>query len=63
MKIGVVEFCTVPLVVTSQLKTSFAPFGHKKWKTLFSCGNSKNPSYESCWPWEVAYLHQNGIMI
>jgi hypothetical protein len=28
VKIGVVEFCTVPLVATSQKTTCFASFGH-----------------------------------
>jgi hypothetical protein len=43
MKIGVVEFCTVPLVAPSQKTTSFAPFWPLiKWKKYFLYGKSKN---------------------
>jgi hypothetical protein len=41
MKIGVVEFCTMPLVATSQ-KTHVMPLlATEKMENVFLCGNSK----------------------
>jgi hypothetical protein len=43
MKIGVVEFCTMPLVVTSQKTTWFAPFGYyENEKTIFYVASGKS---------------------
>jgi hypothetical protein len=59
MKIGVVVFCTLPLVATSQKKTPvLALLGTNKIEKPFLCGKSKNPSYKSCWPWKDIHLCQ-----
>jgi hypothetical protein len=45
----------MPLVVTSQ-KTHVLPIlATNKMENPFFNGNSKNPSYDSCWQWKYAH--------
>jgi hypothetical protein len=45
----------MPLVVTSE-KTHILPIlATNKMENPFFNGNSKNPSYESCWQWKYAH--------
>jgi hypothetical protein len=58
MKIGVVEFFTVPFVATSQ-KTAVLPlWGTEKMENAFFMWKFKNTSYKSCRPCKYAHLHQ-----
>jgi hypothetical protein len=60
VKIGVVELCRMPLVVTSQ-KTHVLPIlATNKMENLFFNGNSKNPSYKTCWQWKMHITAKNG---
>jgi hypothetical protein len=58
MKIGVVKFCTVPLVATSQKIHVVPLLATEKMENAFLCGNSKNISYRSCGPCKYAHLHK-----
>jgi hypothetical protein len=55
MKIGVVTFCTMPLVHFTK-NTCLPLLATNKMKIYFLCGNSRNPSYESCSQWKDAHL-------
>jgi hypothetical protein len=61
MKIGVVEFWTVPLVATSQKIPLVPLLATEKMENAFLCGNLKHTSYKICGPCKYAHLHQ--IMI